>query len=69
MIEAAWRVLPDYARRHANEFYGDGIRTVMSETIGTAIVSSSIAMPSRIESPRPNPAPTPILPATDKPPV
>eukprot|EP00974_Lingulodinium_polyedra_P114623 11098057-Lingulodinium_polyedra.AAC.1 len=67
MIEAVWRVLPDYARRRDHEFYGDGISTVISETIGSATASSSNAMPSRIETPFPNPASTPIRPAIDEP--
>eukprot|EP00974_Lingulodinium_polyedra_P005899 558816-Lingulodinium_polyedra.AAC.1 len=39
----------------------------MSETIGSATASSSNAMPSRIETHFPNPAPTPIRPAIGKP--
>eukprot|EP00974_Lingulodinium_polyedra_P081183 7863054-Lingulodinium_polyedra.AAC.1 len=67
MIEAARRVLPDYARHHAREFYGDGVSTVMSETIGSATASSSNAVPSRMQTPLPQPAPAPIRPATGKP--
>eukprot|EP00974_Lingulodinium_polyedra_P040005 3838886-Lingulodinium_polyedra.AAC.1 len=67
MVEAAWRVIPDYAKRHAREFYGDGISTIMSETIGSATANSNNAMPSSIATPLPNPTPTPLRPATDKP--
>eukprot|EP00974_Lingulodinium_polyedra_P012960 1258462-Lingulodinium_polyedra.AAC.1 len=67
MVEAAWRVVPDYARRHAHEFYSDGISTSVSETIGSVAASSSNAMPSSIATPLPNPTPTPLRPAIDKP--
>eukprot|EP00974_Lingulodinium_polyedra_P011628 1122522-Lingulodinium_polyedra.AAC.1 len=66
MVEAAWRIIPDYARRRAHEFYGDGISTIMSETIGSATASSSNAVPSSIATPFPNTTPTPIRPAIGK---
>eukprot|EP00974_Lingulodinium_polyedra_P133812 11227070-Lingulodinium_polyedra.AAC.1 len=59
--------LPDYVRQHARELYGDGFRTVVSETIGSAIVCASKAMPSRVQTPFPQLAPTPMRPAIDKP--
>eukprot|EP00974_Lingulodinium_polyedra_P020656 1998980-Lingulodinium_polyedra.AAC.1 len=64
MLEAAWRVIPDYARRRAGELYGDGISTIVSETLGSA-ASSSSALPGKgaVPAPKPMPVPAPAKPA------
>eukprot|EP00974_Lingulodinium_polyedra_P049841 4793753-Lingulodinium_polyedra.AAC.1 len=56
VIEAARREFPEYARQRAHEFYGDGISTVVSETMGSATASSSAALPSHMQAPFPKPA-------------
>eukprot|EP00974_Lingulodinium_polyedra_P013159 1276243-Lingulodinium_polyedra.AAC.1 len=65
MLEAAWRVVPDYARRHAGELYGDGISTIISESLGSDSASSSSALPGSgaVPPPKPVPAPAPAKPA------
>eukprot|EP00974_Lingulodinium_polyedra_P115674 11156270-Lingulodinium_polyedra.AAC.1 len=54
MLEEAWRVRPDYARRRAGELYGDGISTIVSEALGSATASSSSTLPGSGAVPPPS---------------